>query len=456
MVEKGWLSAADAATMTLPAFAPIDTSNKFGGQTGYIVHEVRQELADAGFTDSQIDGGGLNIVSTVNPDAQADLVAAVQAQAPKSGTDGLRIGAASVDPATGGVIAMYGGPDYVTNSLNNATQATAQAGSTFKPFALAAAFEKDISAVRAVQRELAADDRRVHAGEREQQVLRPNLVEARHRGLGEHGLREPGQRGRDRQRHQRGAPGGFARGHRGGQRRPHVRARHREPVAARHGLGVRDVRGSGRVPGAALRGFRDRAPTARCCTTGTKAAEQRFEPDIADQVNDALHNVVTGGTATKALAVGRPVAGKTGTTDENKSAWFVGYAPQVSTAVMLMKEDASGNPVTLRGVGGVSKVHGNSFPLSIWTAYNKAYLKGLPVEEFVKPKQSTQSTPTTAPRNRWNTPRSVELSVQLANPVPLADAQRDAFRRRRVKLRPIRSRPWSRWSRSRWNPLTRA
>ena len=105
-------------------------------------------------------------------------------------------------------------------------------------------------------------------------------------------------------------------------------------------------------------------------------------------MNQALQFVTTNGTATRALSIGRDVAGKTGTTDENKSAWFVGYAPQASTAVMLMKEDADGNPTTLRGTGGMSKVFGSSFPLSIWVAYNDAYLQELPVEEFVRPEGS--------------------------------------------------------------------
>ena len=60
-------------------------------------------------------------------------------------TEGLRIGMASIRPGTGEVVAMYGGPDYVTEPLNNATQAIAHAGSTFKPFALAAAFEQGIA-----------------------------------------------------------------------------------------------------------------------------------------------------------------------------------------------------------------------------------------------------------------------------------------------------------------------
>jgi penicillin-binding protein 1A len=132
--------------------------------------------------------------------------------------------------------------------------------------------------------------------------------------------------------------------------------------------------------------------------------EQRFEPQIADQVNATLQRVITNGTATKGLAVGRDVAGKTGTTDDNKSAWFVGYGPQVSTSVMLSKEDAAGNPVSLRGTGGMAKVFGSSFPLGIWTAYTADYLAGQPATEFVEPQRRSSSNNSGSSRDTF-TPR---------------------------------------------------
>ena len=72
-------------------------------------------------------------------------MAAVAAVGPTEGTDGLRIGLVAIRPGTGEVVAMYGGPDYVTDPINNATRPFAQGGSTFKPFALTAAIEQGIS-----------------------------------------------------------------------------------------------------------------------------------------------------------------------------------------------------------------------------------------------------------------------------------------------------------------------
>src|SRR5690606_27647505 len=83
--------------------------------------------------------GGLHITTTFDRSAQRAAVQAVRDQVPSQGAKRLRVGLAAVRPGTGEVVAMYGGADYASNQVNNATQAIGQAGSTFKPFALAAA-----------------------------------------------------------------------------------------------------------------------------------------------------------------------------------------------------------------------------------------------------------------------------------------------------------------------------
>jgi membrane carboxypeptidase/penicillin-binding protein len=114
--------------------------------------------------------------------------------------------------------------------------------------------------------------------------------------------------------------------------------------------------------------------------------DQAFDSNVADTVNAALKRVVTKGTGFEANKVGRPVAGKTGTTDSNMSAWFSGYAPNLAASVMFAKEDKNGKPISLRGTGGLSTVTGGSFPARIWTAFMKAALKGVAVERFHLPK----------------------------------------------------------------------
>ena len=110
-----------------------------------------------------------------------------------------------------------------------------------------------------------------------------------------------------------------------------------------------------------------------------------FDPNIANSVSYTLNKVVTDGTAFAAQKLDRPAAAKTGTTDGNKSAWFVGYTPQLATAVLMAKEDASGLPVSLSGTGGLGTVTGGSYPAAIWTAFMTAALANEPVVDFAQP-----------------------------------------------------------------------
>jgi len=119
--------------------------------------------------------------------------------------------------------------------------------------------------------------------------------------------------------------------------------------------------------------------------TFTPTTTRAFPQDVMDNLNFALQQVVNVGTGTTAQGLGRPSAGKTGTTDDNMSAWYVGYTPQLATAVMMAKSDEDGNMVTLEGTGGMYSVTGGSFPARIWTAFNRGALEGLPVETFPMP-----------------------------------------------------------------------
>ncbi|MBW3614769.1 MAG: penicillin-binding protein, partial [Actinobacteria bacterium] len=94
-----------------------------------------------------------------------------------------------------------------------------------------------------------------------------------------------------------------------------------------------------------------------------------------------LRGVVDGGTGTKARQRDRLVAGKTGTSQEWRDAWFIGFTPQLSTAVWM------GNPNkqdSMRNVGGI-RVTGGSYPAATWGAYTAEALEGQPVLKFPEP-----------------------------------------------------------------------
>jgi penicillin-binding protein 1A len=104
---------------------------------------------------------------------------------------------------------------------------------------------------------------------------------------------------------------------------------------------------------------------------------QAFRDKEAGVVNAALERVVESGTGT-AAAIGRPVAGKTGTSENFGNAWFVGYTPQLSTAVWVGRPEGD---TPMRGVHGIN-VTGGSFPARIFSRYMKAALAGVPAADL--------------------------------------------------------------------------
>jgi membrane peptidoglycan carboxypeptidase len=118
---------------------------------------------------------------------------------------------------------------------------------------------------------------------------------------------------------------------------------------------------------------------------------QVIDRDIAAQVTSMLQGVVTlpGATGT-AAAIGRPVAGKTGTTQEYSNAWFVGYTPQISTAVWV---GFPGTPDPLDNYFGQS-VFGGTLAAPIWRTYMTQITAGMPVRNFpVPPPPETGEVP---------------------------------------------------------------
>jgi membrane peptidoglycan carboxypeptidase len=108
-----------------------------------------------------------------------------------------------------------------------------------------------------------------------------------------------------------------------------------------------------------------------------------FDQDVANSVTRVLQDVVETGTGTRAQILGRPTAGKTGTTDDNRSAWFIGYTPQLSTAVGMFRQDPVTNAhLSMRGTAGYNRVDGGNIPTRIWATYMRDALAGRPVLQF--------------------------------------------------------------------------
>jgi penicillin-binding protein 1A len=98
-----------------------------------------------------------------------------------------------------------------------------------------------------------------------------------------------------------------------------------------------------------------------------------LSPEIAEKMLFLLENVVQNGTATAAKSLGRPLAGKTGTTNDFTDAWFIGVTPSITTAVWIGFDEK-------KSLG--NKEAGAVLALPVWIKYMEQVLKDKPVEQF--------------------------------------------------------------------------
>ncbi|MGB8020695.1 MAG: transglycosylase domain-containing protein, partial [Candidatus Nanopelagicales bacterium] len=346
----------------------------------------------------------------------------VKEQGPKSGTKGLRIGIAAVEPVPGEVVAMYGGADYLEDSLNNATQAIQQAGSTFKPFGLAAAIESGVGLYttwpgntptyvrnyRVVNYANNSYGQSVSLLKGTEQSINTVYVSVEDR-IGVSKVRDAALRA--------GIPKsmvGWAETNDLtfvlGTASPHTI----DVAGAYATFASRGLRATPTVI------HRISDPKGKVLYARVNKTERVFDQDVADTVNYALQSVVRNGTGSPAQSLGRPAAAKTGSTDEYMSAWFAGYTPQLAAAVSFSKDDEDGNPTSLRGTGGMSAFYGSGYPLRVWREFMRGALDGEPVEQFATPASGIRppSTPTPSP-SRTATPSP---TAPTKAPAPTAGA----------------------------------
>lgn len=384
MVSVGAITQSQSETITFPESINYSSANKFGGTNGYLLYSIRKEMLEKGYTEDDLNLRGLKVVSTFEEQAQTGIVDAVTNEAPTTKIEGLRIGMASIRPGTGEVVAIYGGPDYVTEPLNNATQAIAQAGSTFKPFALAAAFEQGIaldSMWDGNSPRTFGDYTLGNYGKKSFGQI--SLLQATENSVNTVYVDLAFQLGKDKvfdSTLRAGIPADAV----GmvnditlvlGTASPHV-------IDVANAYATFAARGIYAKPTMIKEIYGPNDGLLYQISPETKRA---YTTQVADEVSYALQQVIQVGTGTRAKAIGRPAAGKTGTTDGNKSAWFAGYTPQLATAVMMVKQDLNGNPISLAGTGGMKSVTGGSFPALMWTYYMQAAHIGLPKLDFPPP-----------------------------------------------------------------------
>ncbi len=406
MVSIDALDEAEANKVKPPPVQPEKSTNRYGGPNGYLLKMVRDELLDNGFTENDLDTGGLRIVTTFDRKAQRAALQAIKNERPTENAEDVRVALAAVEPGDGAVRALYGGPDYVKQQFNDAVDGAVQGGSNVKPFALVAALEEGISLESRFSGDTLDDPSLgppVHNQNDKDYGEPVDLIRATESSINTAyvdltmtigadkvvdameaaGLPMPppesdGDNLRDNPRVSIGiAP------------TPAVEMAEAYATLAAGGrhadwYTVKSVT----EPGGNVRYEMDQSPQAV------------FDPSVVADTTYALTRVVENGSGEAAQALGRPSAGKTGT-HEDLTAWYSGYTPQLATSVVYFRGDGEkGGTVSLDGVGGMSTFSGGGYPARTWTAFMAGALEGTDVLEFPEPAEvgeAVNPSPTSTP-----------------------------------------------------------
>ena len=386
MEKAGWIDKKTAAKVKFPKIMPGTREGSLAGPRGYLIEMVRAELVRRGFSDDQLMKGGLIVKTTFDQNAQVAAIDAVSKLTPPKAPDNLHIGLVAIRPGTGEIIALYGGKDYLVRQLNDATQSIALAGSTFKPFALAGALEAGIpltSMWNGDSPQTFDDAGKPYEvnnygdegwGQISLMVATAHSVNTVYVPLG---IKVGPDKVVDVAR-RAGIPETVAMMPTPsvvlGAASPHViDVASAFATFAAQGVYAKpwfivEVKGAN---GGLL--YQANPPTPM----------EVFSKDVMADLTYGLQEVVNNGTATYGTAgLGRPAAGKTGTSEQNASAWFSGYTPQLAASVAMFRDDAT---QSLNGIGGLNSVTGGTFPAKIWTAFMKGALAGQPTLSFPKP-----------------------------------------------------------------------
>ncbi|MGI5273519.1 transglycosylase domain-containing protein [Nonomuraea sp. CA-218870] len=396
MTQTGALTAAEAEAQRFPELKAAKKPFQLKGQAQYMLQQVTDELNRRGYTDEDINGGGLKIVTTFDKKLMEAAERAVKDTLPDATPKKIRTGLAAVDPATGEVVAFYGGsPDR--SQYDNAFSAKVMAGSTFKPYTLAAALESGLGLSTRVNgnspMRVAADPEHPIPNDGGRSYGQIDLVSAIRNSVNT-AFVDLAQKVGPR----KVAATAEAMGIPAEQLRPHVHA-------ASFPLGVASVSAVQNASGFATfanSGVHMETHVIKSVTNadGVKdvvkpAATQAVSERAAADATYAMRQVVQYGTGTAARLYDRPVAGKTGTTDDSRAVWFTGFTPQLATAVNMFRDD--NETVAVPGYG---VQFGGQLPAQVWRAFMTEAMEGKPVEQFPDPSGLSGPTGYGEPRDQ--------------------------------------------------------
>ncbi len=384
MVLLGWISSEEAAAAKAEPLWIAENTSFQTSKLPYITNAAIQEL-EKRFGRDRLLRGGMRVQLTVDHNYQRMAENTVKESYARLRRRGVRIdqiALVAVDPRTHFVKAMVGGVDFEKSQFNRAVQALRQPGSSFKPFVYYAAFASgkytpnsvvqdtpvsypdgngvyrpknygggfsgSVSIKRAI--EVSLNIPAVRLG---QEVGLNRIIEIC-RILGFHSPLEPVA----------SLPLGS------------------EDVTPLEMAGAFATFASGGWHSDTTLIVQVTDSNGKQLLDNTPKPRLVLDPWAVASVNQTLRGVITQGTA-KGAGLGRPAAGKTGTTDAERDVWFVGYVPQLSTAVWVGNDNYS-----RIGAGAT----GGTLAVPVWRAFMQRALKGVPSQDFAPPSQFAKPT----------------------------------------------------------------
>ncbi|WP_304453736.1 transglycosylase domain-containing protein [Nocardiopsis sp. YSL2] len=388
MVTTGSISQAEADEMEFPtpeverATPGMDLS----GYRGYMLQEAMSELDRLGYTEDMINRQGYKIVTTFDKgmmDAAYDAVSGIVSE--EDLPEGINIGVSTVDPATGEVLAFFGGHDYDDNQYDSSFLGSAQAGSAFKPYVLATALKQGIGLNttvdgrgpqtingQSIQNAGNAPGGVMTLSQATQVSNNLGYIELAQR-VGFEEIRETA--------YDAGLPDGS------------IKDNQLVPVMP---LGANSVRPVDQASGYATfanGGTHVEAHVVREIVNSEGEDERpevesnrAFSEDVAADLTYALEGVANSGTGRNANLwdPNHPTAGKTGTVRDElgggtAAAWFVGFTPQLSTSVGVYSDNNRSFTIPGQNISSVG------LPSKIWKAYMSAVVADLEPASFPGP-----------------------------------------------------------------------
>jgi len=419
MVDAKFITAAEAKTAKAEPLTPKRSPLKRRLQAArYFTKYIEQELPKR-ISAKAIKEGGLTVQTTLNPAWQTKAEQVVNSTVRNNRGSFGQAAMVSIDPRTGGIRSMVGGTDFETHQFNRVTQAKRQPGSTFKPIVYATAIAGGISPNKLyldAPFDVDGYKPRNSSQKFKGQITMHDALISSVNIIALKILIDTGWQPVINNAKKMGIESKL------------------EPYysLALGGLEVNLLEITGAYTTFANQGLHNRVHGITRVTNqkgeilyqSKPAPTKVFEPDTTAIMTWMMRGVVNEGTATSAQ-IGRPVAGKTGTTDQKRDLWFIGFVPQLVTGVWLGNDNN-------RPTGNAS-----STAAYAWSQFMKTAVLDFPAQNFLprpdklngrKPELKLEPI-----RPRYRRDLSMSSDGQRADDASTNDARPRRSRRRRAE-----------------------